>query len=82
MNVSSEFGFPAVAVLLPVGAEISGLVFSASEFLGSFLSVRQTDFFQMIVVDSSGNLIAHSNDKEAVSGKDYKKTSSCGKYVT
>lgn len=73
LNVSSEFGFPAVAVLLPVGAEISGLVFSASEFLGSFLSVRQTDFFQMIVVDSSGNLIAHSNDKEAVSGKDYKK---------
>ncbi|AAN48192.1 adenylate/guanylate cyclase domain-containing protein [Leptospira interrogans] len=73
LNVSNEFGFPAVAVLLPVGVEISGLVFSASEFLGSFLSVRQTDFFQMIVVDSSGNLIAHSNDKEAVSGKDYKK---------
>ncbi len=73
LNVSSEFGFPAVAVLLPVGDEISGLVFSASEFLDSFLAVRQTDFFQMIVVDSSGNLIAHSNDKEAVSGKDYKK---------
>ncbi|EKR72266.1 adenylate/guanylate cyclase catalytic domain protein [Leptospira noguchii str. 2006001870] len=73
LNVSSEFGFPAVAVLLPIDDKICGLVFSASEFLGSFLSVRQTDFFQMIVVDSSGNLIAHSNDKEAVSGKDYKK---------
>ncbi|TGM52938.1 adenylate/guanylate cyclase domain-containing protein [Leptospira adleri] len=75
LNVSSEFGFPAVAVLLPVssGNEISGLVFSATEFLDSFLAVRQTDFFQMLVVDSSGNLIAHSNDKEAISGKDYKK---------
>ncbi|TGK31591.1 HAMP domain-containing protein [Leptospira yasudae] len=75
LNVSSEFGFPAVAVLLPVseGSEISGLVFSATEFLDSFLAVRQTDFFQMLVVDSSGNLIAHSNDKEAISGRDYKK---------
>ncbi|WP_425460691.1 adenylate/guanylate cyclase domain-containing protein [Leptospira gomenensis] len=75
LNVSSEFGFPAVAVFIPEanGSEIAGLVFSAAEFLDSFLSVRQTDFFQMIVVDSAGNLIAHSNDKEAVSGKDYKK---------
>ncbi|EMO26403.1 hypothetical protein LEP1GSC170_3242 [Leptospira interrogans serovar Bataviae str. HAI135] len=46
LNVSSEFGFPAVAVLLPIDDKICGLVFSASEFLGLFLALDKPIFFK------------------------------------
>lgn len=73
INVSSKFGFPAV---LFKEKEIKGKGFgffliSPQDLWESARSALQTELFAIWVVDSRGRLVAHTEESETLSDKDY-----------
>ncbi|PJZ68457.1 adenylate/guanylate cyclase domain-containing protein [Leptospira perolatii] len=74
-NLSIRFGFPLVLFSdrKKGGAEASFFLIAPGELWESARSALQTDLFRIWVVDAQGKLVAHTDESEALSGKDYSK---------
>ncbi|TGL63731.1 adenylate/guanylate cyclase domain-containing protein [Leptospira sarikeiensis] len=74
-NVSSKFGFPAVLFIQNDKSRkgVGFFLISPQDLWEAARSALQTELFAIWVVDSRGRLIAHTEESETVSAKDYSK---------
>lgn len=74
-NISSKFGFSTVLFIEKdrVGKGQGFFLISPQDLWESARSALQTELFAIWVVDSKGRLIAHTEESETVSAKDYSK---------
>ncbi|EQA44830.1 adenylate/guanylate cyclase catalytic domain protein [Leptospira broomii serovar Hurstbridge str. 5399] len=74
-NISSKFGFPLVlfSERKKGGSEASFFLLAPTDLWESARSALQTELFEIWIVDSQGKLVAHTNEAEALSEKDYSK---------
>ncbi len=72
MNASPVFGRSLIALSFPYKKDSGLLVLAdSSDFMDSFQTVRNADFFQIMLVSDTGRVIAHSDDKETLLAPDY-----------
>ncbi|MCB1193273.1 MAG: HAMP domain-containing protein [Leptospiraceae bacterium] len=69
VNVSQGFELPILSISIPMEEDkdsILLLYMESSGLLKSFQATRQTDIFQLFMLNSVGETIAHTNLKEAI----------------
>jgi len=71
-NASRNMTIPLIAISLPVysrnGTEVVLVHLISGGLLKAFQSGRQTDIFELFMVDTQGNLVMHTDEKIAISG--------------
>ncbi|MDX1959037.1 MAG: adenylate/guanylate cyclase domain-containing protein [Leptospiraceae bacterium] len=71
-NVSSEFSFPILTFCFPVknpnAKEVMIAYYFSESLISAFTSSKQTDIFELFLVDNKGNLLLHSESKKVVEG--------------
>lgn len=74
-NLSPKFGFPLALFSegKKGGKEASFFLLSPNDLWESARSALQTDLFNIWIVDSQGKLVAHTDETEAMSSRDYSK---------
>jgi len=63
-NISSFFNLPVMALIVPLsGTKIAVAYIETSTILKSFQSARQSEIFQIFMVNTKGEVLIHSNEK-------------------